>query len=142
MILAALAAAAAAPMTLAAAATVERRTTVRVVRARRAPSAPPPLPDYKVRHGPHCLAAADVSGAAVTGPAQVDFALRGGQRVRAELEDECPALDFYRGFYLSPSADGKICADRDMVRTRSGAECAIDRFRRLEPREPEKTRKP
>jgi len=56
---------------------------------------------------------------------------RGGDRVRATFDRDCPGLDFYSGFYLKPSADGQICADRDMIRTRSGDSCEISGFRRL-----------
>ena len=56
--------------------------------------------------------------------------------MRARLQDECPALDYYRGFYVRPQPDGRICADRDAIRTRSGGDCGIDRFRRLVPAKP------
>lgn len=116
--------------------TVERRTIIRIPARRRRGPPPPPPPAFREKRGPHCLYSTDIAGAAVSGPSQVDFVLHGGERVRAELEAECPALDFYGGFYLSPAADGKICADRDAIRTRAGGECAIDRFRRLVPQSP------
>ncbi|MCI1141357.1 hypothetical protein MOP88_01795 [Sphingomonas sp. WKB10] len=33
--------------------------------------------------------------------------------------------------YLRPKADGKVCADRDVLRMRSGASCGIARFKTL-----------
>ena len=96
----------------------------------------PPTIVYREKHGPRCIAAADIAGAAVTGPSSVDFGLRGGTRVRARLEDDCPALDYYGGFYVTPQPDGRICADRDAIRTRSGGECGIDRFKALVPAKP------
>jgi hypothetical protein len=145
MILAVLAAVAGTPsLAVAATSVTTRSSTVVRVQARRPrqQGKAPPVQYYKEKRGPHCLSAIDISAAAVTGPSQVDFALKGGDRLRAILEDECPALDFYRGFYLSPSADGRICADRDMIRTRSGGECAIDRLRRLVPIDPPPPPKP
>jgi hypothetical protein len=94
---------------------------------------PPALPRFKDRRGPKCINAATIGGAAITAPDSVDFILKGGKRVRAKLEDACPALDYYSGFYVKPPADGKICADRDSIHTRSGGDCQIDKFRTLTP---------
>ncbi len=58
---------------------------------------------------------------------------KGGKRVRARLADECPALDYYSGFYVKPPHDAKICAGLDSIQTRSGDDCQIDRFRTLIP---------
>jgi hypothetical protein len=99
----------------------------------RPPHPPTPPQTYREKKGPACIDAAAIAGAAVTAPDAVDFILKGGQRMRARLEEECPALDYYRGFYVSPNPDGRICAGRDAIRTRSGGECTIDRFRKLQP---------
>jgi hypothetical protein len=96
-------------------------------------AAPPAPPVYRERRGPRCIEAAAIAGAAVTAPDAVDFILKGGRRVRARLADECPALDYYSGFYVKPPADGQICADRDSLHTRSGGDCQVDRFRALTP---------
>jgi hypothetical protein len=90
--------------------------------------------EWKERKGPKCVAARALAGAAVTGPDSVDFLLRDGGRVRARLESDCPALDYYYGFYITPNPDGQVCADRDAIRSRVGGECGIDRFRKLRPR--------
>ncbi|WP_454886958.1 hypothetical protein [Sphingomonas oryzagri] len=99
---------------------------------------PPPPPAFKERKGPKCIDAAAIGGAAITTPDSVDFILKGGKRVRAKLQDECPSLDYYSGFYVRAPQDGKICADRDSVHTRSGGDCQIDRFRALTPIDPAK----
>ena len=69
----------------------------------------------------------------LTGDQQVDFILAGRTRIRAELEDNCPALDFYRGFYLQPP-DERLCAGRDAIHSRMGGSCAIERFKQLVPK--------
>ena len=51
--------------------------------------------------------------------------------ITASLEKSCRARDFYSGFYLEQHKDGKLCADRDKLQSRSGANCEIDRLRRL-----------
>lgn len=98
----------------------------------------PPPPAFKEHKGPKCIDAATIGGAAVTAPNSVDFILKGGKRVRAVLEDECPALDYYSGFYFRAPADGRLCADRDSIHTRSGGDCQIDKFRTLTPIAPPK----
>ena len=97
------------------------------------PRLAPPEIHWIERKGPKCVAVADIRGAALSGPDQVDFVLKDRKRVRAELSEGCPALDFYGGFYLK-SDDEKICADRDFIHPRVGGSCAIDRFRSLKPK--------
>ena len=96
-------------------------------------SAPVPI-RWKEGKGPKCVAWRMVAGAAVAAPASVDFVLRDARRIRAKLDSSCPALDYYRGFYISPNADGQICADRDIIRSRMGGQCGIDKFRSLKPK--------
>lgn len=91
---------------------------------------PPPQVVWTEHKGPKCIHADDIRGAFLSGNDHVDFILSGKKLLRAELEDNCPALDFYNGFYLSRS-DDKVCARRDMVRSRMGASCSIERFREL-----------
>ncbi len=82
------------------------------------------------KKGPKCVAVDRLGGALVNGR-DLDIVLRGGDRVRAKLDGDCSALSFYGGFYLKPSADGKVCAGRDTIRTRSGDSCGIKRFHKL-----------
>lgn len=83
-----------------------------------------------------CVPARFVAGATLLGRNSVDLILRNNSRIRAKLEKSCPALDYYNGFYISPNRDGMICADRDVIRSRVGGECEIDRFRALSPAKP------
>lgn len=80
-----------------------------------------------------CIRARNITGAGLLGPSTVDLLLRDSSRVRIRLNRRCPALDFYRGFYVTASEDGRICADRDAIRARSGGECEIDQLRALHP---------
>jgi hypothetical protein len=110
---------------------IEQRTIIRVPLGR--PRRPAPMTLWRERRAGRCLDSTKVAGAAITPDGAVDFVLRGGKRMRAWLESECPALDFYQGFYVKPDSDGLVCAGRDAIHSRSGGECQIDRFRRLEP---------
>lgn len=88
--------------------------------------------EWVEQKGPKCIAAERIAGATLSGPSSIDFVLRNRRRVRAVMDDECPALDFYRGFYLQPD-DERICAKRDTIRKRDGGSCGIERFRILVP---------
>src|SRR3546814_5850072 len=59
----------------------------------------------------------------------IDLITRQRQRLRAQLNRGCRALDFYAGFYMEGSKDGKLCEDRDQIHARTGAKCEIDKFR-------------
>lgn len=109
--------------------TFHERIIVRVPRL----GPPPPQITWKEKRGPKCIAARELAGALVSAPDAVDLVLTGNKRVRARLDDSCEPLDFYSGFYLKPAADGKICANRDVIRARSGTSCRIDTFRTLQP---------
>ncbi|KQM18825.1 hypothetical protein [Novosphingobium sp. Leaf2] len=51
--------------------------------------------------------------------------------VRAEVGRSCRARDFYSGFYLERSEDGRLCANRDTLLSRSGMNCTLTRIRQL-----------
>jgi hypothetical protein len=113
---------------------VRERIMIRVpVRNRDALPVEPSQTRWKEKHGPKCIAAKSIAGAALLSQNSVDLVLRDSRRIRARLERSCPALDYYYGFYITPNADGQICADRDAIRSRMGGECQIDRFRLLKP---------
>jgi hypothetical protein len=69
----------------------------------------------------------------LSGREHVDFLLYDRTRLRARLSEDCPALDFYNGFYLTPD-DGQVCIKRDTIHSRMGGSCRIERFRRLVPK--------
>lgn len=96
---------------------------------------PAPLPpiDWVEKSADDCVRTDSLSGAAIIRSDSVDLVLSGGRRVRAKLGNECPALDFYSGFYVKPNKDGKVCAKRDSFRSRAGGECRIKAFRALIP---------
>jgi hypothetical protein len=103
----------------------------------RVPVRPRPVQPFawEEKKGPKCLPAGSIRGAALSGRETVDFLLFDRTRFRAELSEDCPALDFYNGFYLTPQG-GKVCAKRDEIRSRIGRPCRIERFRRLVPKDP------
>jgi hypothetical protein len=109
--------------------TVEERLIIRV------PVAPRPRLHirWEEEKGPKCLPAYAIAGAFLSGPDSVDFLLRNRQMMRAKLDSDCEALDFYGGFYVQPE-DRRICARRDTIRSRVGGSCRILKFRTLVPK--------
>ena len=101
----------------------------------RIPVRPRPVQPFawEEKKGPKCIHAGSIRGAALSGRETVDFLLFDRTRLRAELSEDCPALDFYNGFYVTPE-DGKLCARRDEIHSRIGRSCTIERFRRLVPK--------
>lgn len=111
---------------------VRERIVIRVpVRAPGAAAAASSAVKWQEGKGPKCVPARAIIGASLLGQNSVDLILRDRRRIRARLEDRCPALDYYHGFYITPNADGMICEDRDIIRSRMGGQCEIDRFRTL-----------
>lgn len=94
---------------------------------------PPAEFDWVERKGPRCLPASVIRGALLTGPDHVDLMLPQRQRIRATFDGDCPALDFYGGFYLK-TEDQQVCAGRDSVHSRMGGSCRIERFGHLVPK--------
>jgi hypothetical protein len=95
------------------------------------PRASPPV-EWTEHKGPKCIPANMLAGAILSGPSSIDFVLRNRQRVRALMDTDCPALDFYKNFYLQPD-DDYVCAKREIIRSRAGGSCRIEKFRTLVP---------
>lgn len=110
------------------------RETV-VIRVPLAPPPPPPTARLRpqLRDGPKCLPMNEMAGAAFSTNDAVDLIMRNGARYRAELENDCQSMEFYSGFYLDRTRDGRICSGRDTFRSRVGGQCSITRLRSLVP---------
>ncbi|MFM9976655.1 MAG: hypothetical protein ACKVOP_01235 [Sphingomonadaceae bacterium] len=113
--------------------TIRQRVVVRVPVTPTAATATPPTVQWREVKGPKCIAIANLAGAAVRGAELVDLYMRGGNRVRAHLDD-CDQIDLRYGFYLRPTSDGQVCGGRDRVHARTGGQCKIERFRGLVPK--------
>ena len=126
---------------------IEQRVIIRVPMMRR-PLPPPPghtddervmakrraPPVEWVEHsGPKCIKVAELRAAAITSSRGIDLVLENNDRLRALLDRECGTEDLYSGFYIQPSEDGALCAGRDRVLARSGADCGISGLKRLKP---------
>lgn len=88
---------------------------------------------WEEKKGPKCIGASDIIGAALADERSVDFLLRDRSRIRAKMDDDCPTLDFYGNFYVTPR-DERICAKREEICSRIGGSCRIEKFKRMVPK--------
>lgn len=88
---------------------------------------------WRETKAPKCVAMRSLVGIQAVQRDSIDLITRENERLRAKLNRGCRALDFYSGFYLRPSKDGRLCADRDALHARSGAECEVEKFRLMVP---------
>ena len=117
--------------------TIERRIIVRIPTVQTVqPGDRPAVPSKLSAAGTPrpkstCLMLASLKGAMVQAPARIVFVTAGPKRYVASLERGCRPADFQSGFYLSPPADGAICAGRDLLHARSGLKCTITALTRV-----------
>lgn len=77
-----------------------------------------------------CIDTVDIGGVADRGDHLLMF-MRDRRTIAARLEKGCSPRDFYRGFYVERSDDGRLCVDRDRIMSRAGAKCQVERFSQL-----------
>lgn len=112
---------------------IERRTFIRITPHHERSRARETFRDWKEKKADKCIAMTALGGISISRPDSIDLILRSGQLVRARLEKGCPSIDFYSGFYLQPTRDGRLCEDRDTIHSRTGGGCLIDKFHTLVP---------
>lgn len=119
---------------------IQKRVIIRVPRRRSVISSA--LADITRRSEPtkytqkkigKCLPMNNILGVQRFGDRYLDLVTKDRKQIRARLEKKCQARSFYSGFYMEKSGDGRICAGRDILHSRTGSKCEIDRFRLLVP---------
>jgi hypothetical protein len=93
-----------------------------------------PLPTRERKIG-RCLSITKIAGVRVIEDDRLLLHLRDRRLVSARLDKACRAQEFYSGFYVERSRDGRLCVNRDMLRSRSGTSCELSRLRELVPDE-------
>ncbi|WP_068074184.1 hypothetical protein [Novosphingobium lentum] len=93
----------------------------------------PSGPRFYERKTAKCLSVGGIAGVQIGENDRLMLFMRDQRTIGASLEKSCNARDFYSGFYLERTADGMLCAGRDMLHSRAGASCSISRFRELIP---------
>lgn len=92
----------------------------------------PPV-TYKEKKIGKCVPMNNILGVQRFDDRYLDLVTKSRQLIRVRLEKKCQGRSFYSGFYMEKSKDGKICEDRDVLHSRTGVKCEIDRFRLLVP---------
>ena len=119
---------------------IEQRMEIRISPRGTIPISPPMfigIPEaegevrYKERKIGNCLSIAGIAGVQPDRGNRLLLYMRDRRLVAADLERSCRARDFYLGFYLSRTADGQLCVDRDTLLSRSGMNCKLTRIRQL-----------
>lgn len=88
-------------------------------------------PNFTERKIGNCLPVGGIAGVQTSGGGDLILYMRDERVISARLERACRARDFYSGFYLSRSNDGRLCVNRDTLQSRSGANCKLTRIRQL-----------
>ncbi len=88
-------------------------------------------PRFAERKIGKCLPISGISGVQPDRGRRVILYMRDERVITAQLERACHARDFYSGFYMARSPDGKLCVDRDILLSRSGVNCKLTRIRQL-----------
>lgn len=110
-----------------------------IIRVPRIPDQPAPIakaaddraPRWRERKSAKCIPVTAIAGASFARADTIDLVLVDGRRLRARFNNKCTFIDFYSGFYLKPTADGALCARRDVIKSRAGHDCRIESFREL-----------
>lgn len=96
-------------------------------------SGPPQPPRFFERKADKCLPIASIAGVQIESQDRLLLITRNRKMIGASLDKSCRARDFYSGFYVDRSEDGRLCAGRDTIHSRAGANCAITKMRELVP---------
>lgn len=86
---------------------------------------------YEEKKMEKCIPVSGIAAVQTGSGNQLLLFLRDRRIVKVNLEKACRARDFYSGFYVERSKDGKLCVDRDKLQSRTGANCEVDRMRQL-----------
>ncbi|QIQ85825.1 hypothetical protein [Erythrobacter sp.] len=86
---------------------------------------------YEERKMAKCLPVERIAGVQTGSGNRLVLFLKDKRMVTVNLEKTCRARDFYSGFYVEKNEDGKLCVDRDRIKSRTGLKCEVERMRQL-----------
>lgn len=88
----------------------------------------PRSPRVVERRMAQCLPVGTIAGVQPDGASRLMLFMRDQRIVSATLEKGCNARDYYSGFLVERTMDGMICAGRDKLLSRSGANCTVGKL--------------
>lgn len=86
---------------------------------------------FEEREMDSCVPVTGIAGVQTGTGNRLLLFLRDQRIISLNLERGCEARDFYSGFYVERNEDGRLCIKRDLLQSRSGAKCEVERMRRL-----------
>lgn len=81
---------------------------------------------------PACLSVDNIQAAEIQDDKTIILHLRNGLWYEMRLTDRCPGLGFYQGFYYRTSPNRQLCSRQDSVIARSGSQCLINSFVKID----------
>lgn len=88
-------------------------------------------PKFEERKKEKCVALEGIAGVQTGSGNRLVLFLRDRRMISVNLEKACRARDFYSGFYVEKSKDGRLCVERDKLQSRTGARCEVEAMRQL-----------
>jgi hypothetical protein len=88
-------------------------------------------PRFEERGKEKCVALEGIAGVQTGSGNRLVLFLRDQRMISVNLEKACRARDFYSGFYVEKSKDGRLCVERDKLQSRTGARCEVETMRQL-----------
>ena len=88
-------------------------------------------PRFEERDKEKCLPLEGIAGVQTGSGNRLVLFLRDQRMISVNLEKSCRARDFYSGFYVEKNKDGRLCVERDMLQSRTGARCEVEAMRQL-----------
>lgn len=86
---------------------------------------------FEERKKEKCVTLQGIAGVQTGSGNRLVLFLRDQRMISVNLEKSCRARDFYSGFYVEKSKDGRLCVDRDKLQSRTGARCEVETMRQL-----------
>jgi hypothetical protein len=90
-----------------------------------------PAPRFEERGKEKCVPLDGIAGVQTGSGNRLVLFLRDQRMMSVNLEKACRARDFYSGFYVEKNKDGRLCVERDRLRSRTGMSCEVAVMRRL-----------
>ncbi|MGK2286982.1 hypothetical protein [Pedomonas sp. V897] len=109
------------------------------------PDDPPPQPPKRAREpdpapgeeeSVQCISIDDIRDADIRSDRVIRLRMRGNVYYEMRLQNNCPGLSFYDGFYYRTTPNRQLCGGLDMIMARSGSRCPIESFVRINPKQP------
>jgi hypothetical protein len=88
-------------------------------------------PRFEERGREKCVSLTGIAGVQTGSGNRLVLFLRDRRMLSVNLGKACRARDFYSGFYVEKNRDGKLCIERDLLQSRSGARCEVASMRQL-----------